>query len=213
MDKRKVVREQAPSVWGQMPAHLQPGFLEGLPAFASITRPRVATPGKRPRASVANAQQAIEEAFIDAGLRDIPFTEPGDQGGKQEQTAQEKPDAPEIEPDAPEIGWIVHDLPGTDGLSRISSALCGCKSDLDMAAQSTSVPDEQGNVSAAHGVLTQALSFARAVQLQQPVLLCETLGDNAIALAFACPCGQGANSEPPLTNANGCPDAHTDNQG
>jgi len=195
---RPVVRVNAPSVWGRVPVNHQHGFLEKLPALAVLTRSRLAAKAERPGIFAIHLQQAIEEAFIDAGLRDLPFREK--KGKQKEDTAQDAQDVPDTQPDtpiAPEIGWLVHDSHGPNSLTQIGEALCGCKSDLKPMAQATSVLDEHGNVGTAHGVFMQALALARATQLQKPVLLAETLDEKGITLAFTCPCKQ--NHDPAAT--------------
>ena len=175
--ERPAVRVDAPSAWGRMPACLQPGFLEKLPPLAALTRPRSAAAAERESTCVHRIQQAIEEAFIDAGLRDLAFA---GEGG-----AQVKQGEDEI---APEIGWAVFDGFAENRRCQIATALVECRSDLEFVAQSTHARNELGDAGAANGVLMQALAFIRAGQLEKPVLLTEAFDKGGIGVSLVRPC-------------------------
>jgi len=165
--------------WGRIPPMMRPGFLEKFPPLVALTRPRQAAMSERPSISTRNLQQALDEAFIDAALRDPPIDE--------NENSQKKADADQDEQIAPEIGWMVHDG-DANRFPLVAGALCGCRSDLNPIAQASDVLQEQGDVGAAHNALMQALALIRAAQLKLPVLVVETLDKDKTTIAFVRPC-------------------------
>lgn len=181
---RPAVRVDTPGAWGRIPAALQSGFLEELPALAALTRMRQVKATERPGIFMNHIQQAIEDVFIDAGLCNLPFS--GEKDKQEGDAAQAAEDVPNKSV-APEIAWLVHNG-NPNFVARIGGALSECRSDLNPLEKSTSVLDEHGNAGKAQSVLMQALAVTRATGLKKPVLLAKTCDKGGAALALVCPC-------------------------
>ncbi|MDR0702780.1 MAG: hypothetical protein LBF61_10345 [Azoarcus sp.] len=149
--------------WGGMPARLPPVFLESLKPFAALCRSRLAACPTRGYVQIL--EEAIENVFIDAGLREMP----GERG------SDKKSPEPET-PRPPDLGWLLHeDGEGSEKdisarYSRFTAGLTGTGCEIDALEEADNLREKHGDVGAARDALMLAEALIRAAQLQKPVL-------------------------------------------
>ncbi|MCL1860330.1 MAG: hypothetical protein FWG52_02170, partial [Proteobacteria bacterium] len=146
-------------------------------------------PASKQGALTRQLHEAIQEALVYAGLRELPFK------NKEAQDEQAKPvEKPKpTEPKPLELGWLVHNA-GSDGIGALASSLGDFGCEFDLFAESSNLEKEVGDVGATRSMLMLAEALTRASQLQQPVLVAEFEGTCRVAIGLTCPVTQQAST-------------------
>jgi hypothetical protein len=190
--------EADPPLWRRIPPPFRSALL-GLAPFATLHRSGAASGLEPKRESVLTRQisGAIQDASVNAALRDLPFKAPEKKAGKK---AQKKPAEQEAEKEAQEeaqekpaklgsldLGWFVHNCGSSFRLGSFSNALRHCGCEIDPLDEASNMDEEVGDVGAARGVLMLAEALVRVAQLQKPALTAGFNADNSIGIGLACP--------------------------
>ncbi|MDR3212522.1 MAG: hypothetical protein LBT71_01170 [Azoarcus sp.] len=161
-----------------------------LTPFAALHRMRHVPHEARPGAMARRMGEALEEALIDAGLRDWP-SEDNEPGKDSAPEKSEPPPADEAEP--LELGWLVHDAGDEEYPARparlvaIADALKKPGCEIDLLTQASNVVDEQGDTGAARDTLMLAEALIHAARCGKPALMAMFAGNGDIRLGFAQP--------------------------
>ena len=179
--ERERIRLPGQPRWGNIPASLQPRFLQDLPLTAALHRSwpldiNTSTP-ERTAVLKQRFENALNEALINAALREPPSEEDEDKNGgnsgKGEKTEKDgeaaQADAEETEP--LKLGWLVHDSTNSKNFSAFTVALDGFDCEIDPVFEAGNLIEEHGNIGAARGVLILAEALMRVRQLQKTVLI------------------------------------------
>ena len=137
---------------------------------------------------------ALEDAQIDAGLRDWPFKDEG--AVKNEEP--EKNEVPLLSGEARplELGWLVHDAGDArdagmaSRLVSITVALSHFGCEIDPQAGAGNVLNEYGDTGAARDVLMLAEALIRAARLRKPTLVAMFDDVGSVSLGFVRPVGE-----------------------
>jgi hypothetical protein len=178
-------REEAGEFQWRIP--LLPDFWALMP-FATLHRSR-RTSGVDTMASRIRA--ALEDAQIDAGLRDWPFRDEASVKDEEPEKDEAPPLSGETRP--LELGWLVHDAGDAKDagmatrLVGITAALSHFGCEIDPQAGAGNVLNEYGNTGAARDVLMLAVALIRAAQLQKPTLVAMFDDGGSASLGFVRP--------------------------
>ena len=182
--------EANPAQWDRIPPLLRQDLWNLYP-FASLHRPSTATvlEFKRNSTKAQKIQGAIQAAFDDAGLRNLPFEE-----GVAPGSAPELPDP---------FGWIVHNV-ASNRTDVLASAIRDCGSEIDVISDACDLKQEHGGVGTAESVLALAEASILAMQLQKPVLTALCNEKDSFSVSFACPviATGTSDAEPTIASPN-----------
>ena len=196
--ERERIRLPGQPRWGNIPASLQPSFLQDLPPTAALHRswPLDINPSTAERTAVLKQrfENALSEALINAALREPPSEKDEDKkaekGGKDGKGEAAQADTKETEP--LELGWFVHDSTNSKNFGTFGAALADFDCEIDPVSEASNLIKEHGNVGAARGVLILAEALIRARQLQKTVLIAGfgDDGSGGIGIGLIRPSGQ-----------------------
>jgi hypothetical protein len=164
--------------WHRIPQPLRLDFWNSAP-FAMLHKSSTASKLELKRGSTLTRQirDAIKDACINAGLRDLPF----------EEEAQKQAQANPAEPEPLDLGWFVHNSGSTYQFVALVSALMDCGCEIDPLEEAGDITKEYGDVGAAHGVLMLTEALIRVAQLQIPVLTAQFGEKNSIEIGLIRP--------------------------
>ncbi|MDR3212514.1 MAG: hypothetical protein LBT71_01130 [Azoarcus sp.] len=143
--------------------------------------------------------EALEDAQIDAGLRDWPFRDKEfvEDGApvKNEEPGENEVPSPSDEAGLLDLGWLVHnagDVKEVETASRlvsITGVLRDFGREIDPLTEAGNVVSEHGDTGAARDMLMLAEALIRAARLRKPALTVMFGDDGNVSLGFARPVG------------------------
>jgi len=154
--------------WGSVPPALRPAFLQDSPPIATLHRmSTVSSISSKRNTLMKQLHGALQDAFIHAGLYDLPLEDEKSGSDKQADEAEQKGEEGESK-----CGWLVHNTE-PKLLGAITLVLLGLDCEIDPLGDASNLATEHGNVGAARGALMLARALVRTVELGEPVLLAE----------------------------------------